>query len=71
MGRLPLLIGGFELDRSAAVNVVVYQFGSKLQGEYEQEGVAVKHVGYEDNRPLLELLLTVSDSKINGGVWNL
>jgi myosin-3 len=28
------------------------------QGEYEQEGIEVKHVGYEDNRPLLELLLT-------------
>ena len=33
---------------------------SKSQGEYEQEGIEVKHVGYEDNRPLLELLLTVS-----------
>ena len=31
-----------------------------VQGEYEMEGVDVTRVGYEDNRPLLELLLTVS-----------
>lgn len=31
-----------------------------MQGEYEQEGVDITHVSYEDNRPLLELLLTVS-----------
>ena len=30
------------------------------QEEYLQEGVDVMHVGYKDNRPLLELLLTVS-----------
>ena len=30
------------------------------QGEYEQEGVVVTRVSYEDNRPLLELLLTVN-----------
>lgn len=38
------------------------------QGEYEQEGVEVTHVSYEDNRPLLELLLTVSGRR-NLLVW--
>ena len=41
-------------------NKVMVDICSKLQGEYEQEGIDIKHVGYEDNRPLLELLLTVS-----------
>ena len=31
-----------------------------LQEEYEREGIDVRQVGYQDNRPLLELLLSVS-----------
>ena len=31
-----------------------------LQEEYEREGINVTQVGYRDNRPLLELLLSVS-----------
>ena len=30
------------------------------QDEYVREGIDVTHVGYEDNRPLLEMLLSVS-----------
>ena len=40
--------------------MIVMPYSPNIQGEYEQEGVDVAHVGYEDNRPLLELLLTVS-----------
>lgn len=31
-----------------------------MQEEYEREGIDVRQVGYQDNRPLLELLLSVS-----------
>jgi len=31
-----------------------------VQEEYEREGIDVRQVGYQDNRPLLELLLSVS-----------
>ena len=31
-----------------------------MQEEYEREGVGLSLVSYMDNRPLLELLLTVS-----------
>ena len=30
------------------------------QEEYKSEGVMVPHIQYEDNRPLLEMLLSVS-----------
>ena len=44
------------------VHIVSCSIIPNIQGEYEQEGVDVTHVSYEDNRPLLELLLTVSDA---------
>ena len=52
-------------------NKVMVDICSKLQGEYEQEGIDIKRVGYEDNRPLLELLLTVSAMMQygDGKVW--
>lgn len=39
-----------------------------LQEEYEREGIDVRQVGYQDNRPLLELLLSVSALKCVGNV---
>lgn len=45
-------------------NLLVLQVSAAVcfwvQEEYEREGVDVRQVGYQDNRPLLELLLSVS-----------
>lgn len=45
-------------------NLLVLQVSAAVcfwvQEEYEREGIDVRQVGYQDNRPLLELLLSVS-----------
>lgn len=40
---------------------------ASLQDEYEREGVDVSQVSYVDNRPLLELLMTVSHVHVHVG----
>lgn len=50
----------YILDCSACDNTTIHMTHCLSQEEYEREGVTLPHIHYEDNRPLLEMLLNVS-----------